>query len=58
MQLELSQEEVQALVNVLGELPTKSNAYPLLVKIMSQAKGQLEAVEAPTEEVQEETEAA
>lgn len=58
MQLELSQEEVQSLVNVLGELPTKSNAYPLLVKIMSQAKGQLEAVEAPAEEVQEETEAA
>jgi len=58
MQLELDAQEVQSLVNVLGELPTKSNAYPLLVKIMSQAKGQLEVIETPVDESQDETEAA
>jgi len=40
MQLDLTTEEVQSLVNVLGELPTKSNAYPLLMKIVKQAQDQ------------------
>lgn len=33
----LEQEEVQGLINVLGDLPTKSNAYPLMIKIANQA---------------------
>ena len=41
MNLELSQEEVQAILNVLGELPTKSGAFPLVVKINEQFKDQL-----------------
>ena len=40
MQLDLTQEEVQSLVNVLGELPTKSNAFPLMMKIVKQAQDQ------------------
>ena len=41
MNLELSQEEVQAILNVLGDLPTKSGAFPLVVKINEQFKDQL-----------------
>jgi hypothetical protein len=41
MNLELSQEEVQAILNVLGELPTKSCAFPLVVKINEQFQSQL-----------------
>ena len=44
MNLVLSSEEVQSLVTVLGELPTKSNAYPLLVKIVEQHNEQAEPV--------------
>jgi len=38
--LELSIEEVNAVLNVLGELPTKSGAWPLIVKIKEQAEPQ------------------
>ena len=34
--LQLTQQEVQAIINVLGDLPTKSGAYPLVVKIQEQ----------------------
>lgn len=36
--LTLSIEEVNAIMQVLGELPTKSGAYPLVVKISEQIK--------------------
>ena len=39
--LKLSVEEVNGILNVLGELPTKSGAFPLAVKIKSQADAQL-----------------
>lgn len=39
--LELSVEEVNAVLNVLGELPTKSGAWPLIVKIKEQAEPQV-----------------
>ena len=41
IKLELEVNEVNSILNVLGELPTKSNAYPLLVKIVQQAEPQM-----------------
>ena len=41
IKLELEVNEVNSLLNVLGELPTKTNAYPLLVKIVQQAEPQM-----------------
>lgn len=38
MKLELTPEEVQAILQVLGQLPTSSGAWPLLVKIKEQAE--------------------
>lgn len=51
IKLELEVNEVNSLLNVLGELPTKTNAYPLLVKIVQQAEPQMPKKEqaAPTE---------
>lgn len=39
--LELDQNEVEAIITVLGDLPTKSNAWPLVVKIQQQAAPQI-----------------
>lgn len=41
IKLELSLEEVNNILHVLGELPTRMNAYPLLMKIKEQAEAQL-----------------
>jgi len=41
IQLILSAEEVQGVVNVLNQLPTSSGAWPLVVKIKQQAEEQL-----------------
>ena len=49
IELKLSVEEVNGILNVLGELPTKSGAFPLAVKIKSQADAQV-----PKEEKSEE----
>jgi hypothetical protein len=38
--LELFEEEVQGILNVLGELPTKTGAYPLAIKIKEQFEKQ------------------
>jgi hypothetical protein len=38
MNLNLEPNEVQFILNVLGELPSKSGAWPLIVKIQEQAK--------------------
>lgn len=43
--LELTVEEVNAILQVLGELPTKSGAWPLIVKIKEQADPQVSAEE-------------
>ena len=43
MKLELTPEEVQAILQVLGQLPTSSGAWPLLVKIKEQAEAELKA---------------
>lgn len=44
--LTLTAEETQSVLNVLGELPTKSGFWPLAQKIMQQAQSQL-ATEEP-----------
>jgi len=36
MTLELDEVEIAAIVQVLGQLPTNTGAYPLLVKIQQQ----------------------
>ncbi len=41
MKLDLTPEEVQAILQVLGQLPTSSGAWPLLVKIKEQADAAL-----------------
>ncbi len=40
--LELSADEVNAILQVLGDLPTKTGAWPLIVKIKEQAESQVE----------------
>ena len=41
MKLDLTPEEVTAILQVLGQLPTSSGAWPLLVKIKEQAEAAL-----------------
>ena len=41
IQLSLTTEEVNAILQTLGELPTKSGAFPLLIKIKDQAEAQV-----------------
>jgi hypothetical protein len=47
--LTLFVEEAIAILNVLGELPTKTGAYPLVVKLKEQLDSQVEQ-ELPSEE--------
>lgn len=39
--LTLAVEEINAILAVLGDLPTKSGAYPLVLKIKEQADAQV-----------------
>ena len=39
--LNLSVEEVNAILQVLGDLPTKTGAWPLVLKIKEQAEPQV-----------------
>lgn len=41
VKLELTVEEVNAILQVLGDLPTKTGAWPLIVKIKQQAEPQV-----------------
>jgi len=41
MKLELDVNEVQFILNVLGEMPAKSGVWPLILKIKEQAETQL-----------------
>jgi hypothetical protein len=52
IQLELEVSEVNAILGVLGEMPSKSGAWPLIVKIKAQAEEQLppESEEDPEDE--------
>jgi hypothetical protein len=50
MNLNLDPNKVQFILNVLGELPSKSGAWPLIVEIQEQAKAQEAKPEAPPAE--------
>ena len=43
MKLELTPEEVQAILQVLAQLPNSSGTYPLLVKIKQQVDEQMQS---------------
>lgn len=47
--LTLSVEEVNGLLSVLAELPTRTGAWPLFLKLQEQAKNQLDAEKAGDE---------
>jgi hypothetical protein len=49
IKLELELEEVNSLLGVLGELPTKTGAWNLVVKIKQQAEAQVQKEETTTE---------
>ena len=53
IELKLEMAEVNSILKVLGELPSKSGAWPLMVKIQEQATAQL-----PDQEQEEEQQAA
>jgi hypothetical protein len=41
IKLELSIEEVNAILGVLGDLPSKTGAFPLMMKVKEQAESQV-----------------
>jgi hypothetical protein len=45
IKLELSIEEVNGILGVLGDLPSKTGAWPLIVKIKEQAEEQVQPEE-------------
>lgn len=47
IKLELTIEEVNGILAVLGDMPTKSGAWPLVVKIKEQAESQVPKEEKP-----------
>ncbi len=55
MQIELNENEINAILALLGDLPSKSGTWPLMMKIKVQADAQLVEPE-EDEEGEEETE--
>ena len=55
MNINLEENEINAILAVLGDLPSKSGTWPLMMKIKVQADAQMAETE---EEVVEESEAA
>lgn len=41
IKLELTVEEINAILQTLGQLPTSSGAWPLVIKIKEQAESQI-----------------
>ena len=48
--LSLNLEEVNAVLQTLGNLPTSSGAWPLVIKIKAQAEAQMPKVETEEDE--------
>jgi len=48
--LVLKIEQVNAILQTLGQLPTSSGAFPLMVEIKNQAEGQIQSEES-TEDI-------
>ena len=57
MQIELSENDINVILAILGDMPSKSGTWPLMMKIKVQADAQIVASEEP-EEGEEETEEA
>jgi len=55
VQIELNENEINAILALLGDLPSKSGTWPLMMKIKVQADAQLVETE-EDEEGEEETE--
>ena len=58
MQISLEENEINAILAILGDMPSKSGTWPLMMKIKVQADAQLVEPEEPVEEGEEETEVA
>tara|TARA_R100001224_G_C3971897_1_gene132813 strand:- start:556 stop:756 length:201 start_codon:yes stop_codon:yes gene_type:complete len=58
LQIELSENEINAILAILGDMPSKSGTWPLMMKIKVQADAQLVEPEEDEEdeEGEEETE--
>ena len=55
LQIELSENEINAILAILGDMPSKSGTWPLMMKIKVQADAQLVEPE-EDEDGEEETE--
>ena len=55
MQINLEENEINAILAILGNMPSKSGTWPLMMKIKGQADAQLVKTEAEPEEGEEET---
>lgn len=53
MQIELNENEINAILALLGDLPSKSGTWPLMMKIKVQADAQLVEPEEGEEETEE-----
>ena len=54
MQINLEEHEINAILAVLGDMPSKTGAWPLMVKIKVQADAQLVVPEEGLKEGEEE----
>lgn len=48
--LKLTVEEINGILQVMGDLPTKTGAFPLVMKIKAQADAQMPKAEEPKAE--------
>jgi len=55
VQISLEENEINAILAILGDMPSKSGTWPLMMKIKVQADAQMVATEEP-EEGEEEAE--
>jgi hypothetical protein len=56
VQISLEENEINAILAILGDMPSKSGTWPLMMKIKVQADAQIVDPEEPVEEGEEETE--
>jgi len=56
VQISLEENEINAILAILGDMPSKSGTWPLMMKIKVQADAQMVDPEEPVEEGEEETE--
>ncbi len=55
MNINLEENEINAILAVLGDLPSKSGTWPLMMKIKVQADAQMAETEEAVEESEEAT---